>query len=107
MPFDMVHGWYRAYRGFAGSIGYKCKRKGWTIWEHASCPAEMQEGVRTMGLVHQRALNTFYIYDDLSMPGMERQISNTSTVSSVASDSSLRVMSVPLYLVYYILEFMV
>jgi hypothetical protein len=40
------------------------------------------------------------------MPGLTRQTTNTS-VDSTATDASLKLMSVPLHLVYYILEFMV
>jgi hypothetical protein len=124
-PFDEVHGWYRAYRGLAGSVGYRCRRKGWTIEEHRTFPEELREGVRAVLMARRRAEIT---YGDIRNPSHlanligsnvngaanplfpQDPLANDPSVEQVAPRPSGlpgRVISLPLHVLYHILEFMV
>jgi hypothetical protein len=54
VPFDENHGWYRSWRGLAGSVAYKARRKGWTPFQHAIFPEELKDAVRTLLLCNNR-----------------------------------------------------
>jgi hypothetical protein len=44
----------RSYRGLAGAITYRARRKGWSIDSHPAFPRQLQDAVVTMLLCHQR-----------------------------------------------------
>lgn len=56
-PFDEVNGWYRAFRGLAGNVRYTAHYKGWNIWHHAYFPTPLRRAVRTMLLINAQASN--------------------------------------------------
>jgi hypothetical protein len=56
-PFDQHHGWYRAWRGLAGAVVYKAKRKGWKPSEHILFPQEMKRSLLTLLCCQQRLEN--------------------------------------------------
>ena len=104
-PFDEVQGWYRAHRGLAGSIRYTCQRMGWTIWTHGLFPAPLRRGVTEVLLVRRRAE---LAYDHIQAPPpTESGGGGGGLLGSLRSQLPHRLMSLPLHVVYYILEFMV
>lgn len=56
-PFDDQHGWYRSYRGLAGALTYRARRKAWDVSCHATFPSPLRQAVVTMLLCHQRNNN--------------------------------------------------
>ena len=58
IPFDDNQGWYRSYRGLAGSISYKAKLKGWQPSDHRKFPKALRDAVRTMLLCQNRIEST-------------------------------------------------
>ena len=93
-PFEEVHGWYRAYRGLAGSLRYSCTRKGWNIWEHALFPRPFRDAVRTMLLIRRRAELAHFA-------------EGTDTMTGSLTVRPSRLMALPLHVLYYTMEFMV
>ena len=128
-PFDEVNGWYRAYRGLAGNIRYKAKRKGWNIWEHSYFPEPLRRAVYTMLLLNARASNMVLehrlnnMHNDRVNSSKRRAITDSSYYHQPTSDympldafdmqamegipPGVLLMSLPQYVVYYIMEFMV
>jgi hypothetical protein len=51
-PFDEQHGWYRAYRGPAGSIGYSARAKGFNIFTFKLFPQATHRAVVTLLLIN-------------------------------------------------------
>jgi hypothetical protein len=45
-PFDETHGWYRSFRGLAGSVQYKRRIKGWQLHEHRIYPEVMRDAIK-------------------------------------------------------------
>lgn len=88
-PFDDQQGWYRSYRGPAGSIRYCAKWKGWSPFEHAIFPLPLKSAVMTMLLCHNRQLQ-----------------STVGAEGAITSNILYTISSLPRYLIYYILEFM-
>eukprot|EP01031_Cornospumella_fuschlensis_P033452 gene33452-40470_t len=82
IPFDEVGGWYRSYRGPAGSLGYRGVRKGWVWTNHSIFPQELRQGLRCALLCHVKSRTGAY-------GGGRRGLG-----------------SLPLYVLYYIFEFM-
>eukprot|EP01038_Epipyxis_sp_PR26KG_P012587 gene12587-16879_t len=77
-PFDDQHGWYRAYRGLAGSVKYTMKWKGWSIFEHQIFPIPLKNAVKALLLCQNhimeapqspvtRATSTSVIEDNTSI----------------------------------------
>jgi hypothetical protein len=54
VPFDTNRGWYRAYRGPAGALGYAAAPVRWSAPGHALFPAAVRAAVRTCLLAHKR-----------------------------------------------------
>lgn len=77
-PFDVLDGWFRFYRGLAGSMSYQATWKAWSIERHREFLPELQKLVKTMLLCHNRLI-----------PGK----------------ATYSLSSLPLHLIYYILEF--
>ena len=131
-PFDEVNGWYRAFRGLAGTVRYSARLKGWDIWEHANFPVPLRRAVHTMLLLNAQAsnmilehrLNNLSLDHENNPPERQRPLltaanyyhfptSNYMPVDAYDLEAiadvppGVRLMSVPLYVVYYIMEFMV
>jgi hypothetical protein len=111
-PFDEVHGWYRAYRGLAGGMSYRCRRKGWTIWDHTLFPEHFQEGVLTMLMCRERSLNVLYRRRHLLLPAYASYaLQDPSAISTMTPNPNLdRKRELGLlhtHILYYIMEFMV
>lgn len=53
-PFDDQHGWYRSYRGLAGSVAYSMQWKGWSIPRHIEFPLPLKQAVKSMLLCNYR-----------------------------------------------------
>ena len=53
-PFETQNGWYKSYRGLAGSITYSVVNKGWNIWEHRKFPPALRRSVKEVLMCHQR-----------------------------------------------------
>lgn len=124
-PFDDVNGWYRSYRGIAGTVHYHMRWKGWTPERHREFPEELREAVRTMLLCNvdsamARSMSLLY-----GGPAQQPTITTTSVGGETAaaaaladtvaasSSSSLQqpprytLASLPVYLIYNIMEFTV
>lgn len=54
VPFDETNGWYRAYRGPAGSFSYTCRLKGWSPFTHKIFPQPFRHSVKELLLVNNR-----------------------------------------------------
>lgn len=54
VPFDTRRGWYRAYRGLAGSVGYTAAPVRWSAPVHAHFPVAARAAVRTILLAQRR-----------------------------------------------------
>lgn len=102
-PFDEVHGWYRAFRGLAGSIRYTAKWKGWSPFNHSEFPPALKKGVKAL-LLCQNCRNPHAV------------AANTGEVARVSADVGSNVVTtgsrklcfsdLPVYVVYNIMEFM-
>lgn len=55
-PFEDQHGWYRSYRGLAGTVHYKAAWKGWTHLEHRIFPVPLRSAVIAMLVCGQHGL---------------------------------------------------
>lgn len=137
-PFDEVHGWYRSYRGLAGSVHYHMRWKGWSPERHREFPEALRCAVRTMLLCNLNAAVARSLLQLESADVDSRSITNSSSSSMndddnnnhslVSADSAaaaaflpsdavsttqvgkkrrLTLASLPVYVVYNILEFMV
>lgn len=133
-PFDEVNGWYRAFRGLAGTVRYSARLKGWDIWNHAHFPAPLRRAVRTLLLMNAQAanmvlehrLNNLSLDSENNHPGRHRPLLTDADASyyhfptsnympvdaydlEAISDVSpgVQLMSMPHDVVYYIMEFMV
>lgn len=53
IPFDARNGWYRAYRGLAGSLGYTARPVLWSPARHGSFPASAQRAAVTLIAANQ------------------------------------------------------
>lgn len=49
-----MHGWYRAYRALAGSIKYNANWKGWSPFEHKIFPRPVRDAVVTLLMCQNR-----------------------------------------------------
>ena len=87
-PFDDRQGWYRAFRGLAGAVGYSCARKGWHPRCHCLFPPELRACVRAMLLCHNQGGGPHCSHSKL-----------------LNGESGLQVL--PLHVIYFIMEFMV
>jgi hypothetical protein len=103
-PFDDHHGWYRSYRGLAGSVGYVMQWKGWSIPRHLEFPLPLRQAVKTMLLCNHHLALLFQ-----SLHSRCKSISS-DTAAATEEDSSLTVAAglgqLPVQVVFYILEFM-
>ena len=131
-PFDEINGWYRAHRGLAGNLRYSARLKGWNIWEHALFPRPMREAVRSMLLLNTHASNAvmdhrlanlspeiihhYYNREEISLTSPS--YFHLSTSNYMPQDSfdprafayippGVLLMSMPLHVLYYVMEFMV
>jgi hypothetical protein len=88
-PFDEQFGWYRSYRGLAGSVTYYVRWKGWNIWEHHSFPQSFQERILTLLLCNHRCGHEI-LYELL------QSSSTISNPSASSSSSAAATSSVPM-----------
>lgn len=93
-PFDDVHGWYRSYRGLAGSIKYHSTWKGWSPFEHHQFPKHLQDAVLTMLLANNRRYNALTSSSSSGSDWISQEVQNLISV-------------LPKYVVYHIMEFAV
>jgi hypothetical protein len=89
-PFDDHNGWYRSYRSLAGTVSYRVKPKGWTIFDHLTFPNELKDSVKTALLCQTRQRQLKFC------PG-----------KGASDDSYHPVVVLPPFLLNYIFEFMV
>ena len=85
-PFDEEHGWYREWRGPAGTIQYKYRLKSWSPRENVIFPKDFRDAVFTMLLCQHKE-----VFDQNHNGGK-----NTFATS---------LFSLPTYLIYNIIEF--
>lgn len=52
-PFDDTQGWYRSYRGLAGSVRYRARRMNWNPPQHSLFPVALRNAVVTMLLIQR------------------------------------------------------
>jgi len=156
IPFDDTHGWYRSYRGLAGSISYTAEWKGWSPFEHHIFPNELKQSVLTLLLCQNTYKNNCYrnknnddddnnnksvfnrlimnmnskkkknIFSDHNFPSKkiisnnyDKSDNNYNTKAKFEDDvdddnkdnsmikSSLNITNLPVFVIYYIMEFMV
>jgi len=84
-PFDDVNGWYRSWRGLAGSVAYRAKWKGWSPMEHRLFPTELKDAVRTMLLCQGREREEVAA---ASLKGEESDLKRAAGSSSSSGGSS-------------------
>jgi hypothetical protein len=84
-PFDEQHGWYRSWRGLAGTVSYKAKWKGWNPWEHRLFTRELKDAVKTM-LLCQNSLCVSV--DRCNAPSSSSASASASASASCSSSSS-------------------
>lgn len=85
-PFDETQGWYRAWRGLAGSVRYTSVLKGWRPDTHRVFPDELRLAVRVLLLCNAKG------------PEAEGK--------SAVRRTELQLSDVPLHVLYYTMEFM-
>lgn len=61
VPFDDEHGWYRSWRGIAGTIEYRARVKGWNLWEHKVFPAALRAQVKALLLTYASSGGSQYV----------------------------------------------
>lgn len=97
VPFDDVHGWYRSYRGLAGSLKYHSVWKGWNVFEHQLFPQPLKNAVLVMLMAQNRR------YAQLTSSSSS---SANSEVVNPLEETNL-ISRLPMQLIYYIMEFAV
>lgn len=91
-PFEEQHGWYRAWRGLAGTVSYKTKWKGWSPLEHCLFPQDLKDAVKTM-LMSQHRMVGIKLGRKLNakaipwFPSCQSAIAQTATLALDDSDS--------------------
>jgi hypothetical protein len=104
-PFDDHHGWYRSYRGLAGTIKYHAKWKGWNCNEHYQFSTPLKDAVMTMLLAEKRSPTdpNRILAGSLRSP----QGSRKKACLEISRKSEYYLSSLPKYVIFHILEFMV
>lgn len=92
-PFDEQHGWYRPWRGPCGSFTYTARHKGWTISTHRIFPIEVRNAAFAMLLCQLRL-------ERMQEVDLKRKQNSRRSLSLGPS------LSLPRFVIYYILEFM-
>ena len=107
-----MNGWYRAYRGLAGALSYRCSRKGWTIWDHNQFPQKFRESVLTILLCREQSLNLMD-YERQQLIASRWNGTAALAIGTSSRDNILRVDRsrqlglLHTHILYYIMEFMV
>lgn len=100
-PFDDHHGWYRSFRGPAGSIKYHAKWKGWTLETHHLFPKPLREAVYLLLLCEKRCHRD---PNKLLVPTTSPIIANRKISARLGK---YYISSLPKYVLIHIMEFMV
>lgn len=97
-PFDDHQGWYRSYRGPAGSVQYHARWKGWSPFEHLIFPKPLRTAVITMLLCNFRETENRLLLESTATAAASSEIIEYSRCFALSS--------LPKDIIYYILEFM-
>ena len=104
-PFDDHHGWYRSYRGLAGTVKYHAKWKGWSPLEHRIFPRHLQDAVMTMLMCEKRESSN--PNSPFTPPPRRPGEMALFRSYSISSQGPVTIASLPRDIIFYILEFIV
>lgn len=126
IPFDETHGWYRSFRGLAGSVQYKKRLKGWQLQEHSDYPVVMKDAIKETLLCNghlfirrQRSQSSSEASGSpMKMQRLESDdseacndgdmtISRLSSISNSTDCTKKDLGCLPVLVVYHIFEYMV